>query len=146
MRPGDRVVPHVTVATPVLQTAVCDLTSQTPGLELGHRSQAGHILAVNVQLAGLVGEGAEGLDFGLQLREAEMDNLVIDQGLAEGLALAAVLDGLGNAVFQRLDHVGGTPQALFLELQHLHHETGALRANAVALGHAHVVKENLGGF
>jgi hypothetical protein len=44
-----------------------------------------------------------------------------------------------------LDHVGRAEQAFFLELQHLHHEARAFMADAVALRHAHVVEEHLGG-
>ena len=99
-----------------------------------------------MQFAGLVDEGAQGFHFGLQFGQAEVDVLVVDQRLAEGFALAAVFDGLVDAVLQRLDHIRRTPHAFLLELDHLAHETGAFRADAVALGHAHVVEEHLGGF
>ena len=74
-----------------------------------------------------------------------MDDLIVDQRLTEGLALLAVLDGGVDAVLQALDHVGRAEQALFLELQHLHHEARAFVADAVALRYAHVVEEHLGG-
>ncbi len=74
-----------------------------------------------------------------------MDDLVVDQRLAEGPALLAILDGDVDAVLQALDHVGRAEQPFFLELQHLHHEAGAFRADAVALRYADVIEEHLGG-
>ena len=74
-----------------------------------------------------------------------MDHLVVDQRIAEGFALLAVVDGGADAVLQALDHVGRAEQTLFLELQHLHHKTCAFVADAVALRHAHVVEEHLSG-
>lgn len=82
---------------------------------------------------------------GLQFGQAEVDDLIVDQRLTEGLALFAVLDGGVDAVLQALDHVGRAEQALFPELQHLHHEARAFVADAVALRYAHVVEEHLSG-
>ena len=42
--------------------------------------------------------------------------------------------------------IGGSKQAFFLELHHLHHEAHAFLADEVALRNAHIVKEDLGGF
>ena len=75
-----------------------------------------------------------------------MHGLVIQQRHAEHLALAGVVDGLGDQVLAALDGIGGAPQALFLELHHLHHEAHAFLADQIALRHAHVVEEHLGGF
>ena len=74
-----------------------------------------------------------------------MNDLVVDQRVAESFALFAVVDGGVDAVLQALDHVGRAEQALFLELQHLHHKTGTFVADAIALRHAYVVEEHLSG-
>ncbi len=144
--PRYRVVPHKAHAAPILQAAVTDFAAQAPGLEFGHGRQAGHVLALDVLLGGLVHQRPQAFDFGAQFGQTKMDHLVVDQRLAEGLALLAIVDGAVDAVLQALDHVGRAEQAFFLELQHLHHETRAFMADAVALWHAHAIEEHLGGF
>lgn len=141
-----RVVPHEAHAAPVLQATVGDLTAQPPGLELGHRRQAGDVTSLDVLLGGLVDQRPQALDLGGQFGEAEVDHLIVDQRAAERPTLAAVGDGAVDAVLQALDHVRRAEQPFLLELQHLHHEPGTFLADAVALRHAHVVEEYLGGF
>src|SRR5690554_4818075 len=84
---GCRVVPHEAVAPPVLQAAVGHFTAQAAGLQLGHGGEFGYFFAFNVQLAGFVRQGAQGLYFCLQLGQAEVNNLVVDQWRSEGFAL-----------------------------------------------------------
>ena len=69
-----------------------------------------------------------------------MHRLVVQNGLAKGHALAGVSNGLLDAIGERLNGVGRSPQALLLKLLHLVGETQTFFANAVALGHAHIVK------
>jgi len=128
-----------------LQATVADLTAQASGLEFGHGGQAGHVLAFDVLLGGLVNQRPQAFDFGGQFGQAKVDHLVVYQRFAEGLAFLAVLDGAVDAVLQALDHIGRAEQAFFLELQHLHHEARAFVADTVALGDAYVVEEHLGG-
>lgn len=143
---GDRVVPHVAHAAPVLQAGVGHFAAQASGLEFGHRGQFGHVLARDVLLGSVVDQRAQTLDLGLQLGQTKVDDLVVDQRLAEGLAFAAVFDGVVHAGLQPLENIGGAKQPLLLELHHLHHEAGPFLAEQVALGYAHVIEEHLGGF
>ena len=72
-----------------------------------------------------------------------MDDLVVEDGLAEDLALARVGDGFVD----RALHAGQGDErgvhALFLELHHLIGEAEAFLADAETLRHAHVVEMDL---
>src|SRR5471030_3287408 len=81
-------VPEITGATPVLQACVGDLTAQAAGLQLGHRGQHRHVLAREIILAGAIDQRAQRLDLTLELGEAKVDDLVVEQRLAEHLAPA----------------------------------------------------------
>jgi hypothetical protein len=59
--------------------------SQAPGLELGHRRQLRDVDAGDVVLDAAPGQRAQRLDLGLQLGQAEVDDLVVDQRLPERL-------------------------------------------------------------
>src|SRR5574337_739462 len=111
----------------------------------GHRREPGDVLARHVELDRAVGERAQRLDLGAQLGQAEVHDLVVEDGLAEGLALAGVLDRLVDRQVQAADPAGRGPQPLLLELHHLEHEAHAFLADQVAPRHAHAVEEQLRG-
>jgi len=73
-----------------------------------------------------------------------MHVLVVEHRLAEDLPLPRIGYGVAQNPVQHGPLRGGE-QPLFLELLHLVGEAHALLADAVALRHAHVVEEQLGG-
>ena len=90
---GHRILFHVAHAAVELQAGVGHFAHQPAGLELGHRGFAGVVLAAVHHAAAVVAHLPQELDFGDQLRQLEVDPLVLDQRLAERLAAAAILDG-----------------------------------------------------
>ena len=74
-----------------------------------------------------------------------MDRLVVEDRLAERLAVAGVFDRLGDDEFMRLEAGRRAPQPLLLELHHLVGKALALLADAVALRHPDIVEEDLRG-
>jgi hypothetical protein len=68
-----------------LQAAVADFAAQAAGLELGHGGQASDVLPLDVLLGGLIDQRAQAFDFGLQLGQAKVDDLVVDQRLPKVL-------------------------------------------------------------
>src|SRR5262249_21567664 len=75
----DGVVPQITGAAPVLQTGVGDLATQAPRFQLCHRGQHGDVGTGEIFLAGAVDQRAERLDLALELGQAEMDHLIVEQ-------------------------------------------------------------------
>ena len=74
-----------------------------------------------------------------------MDDLVVEQGLAEHLALAGVVDGGVDDAVAAHQGAGAGPQPLLLELLHLVDEALARLADRVAHRHLHLVEEGLHG-
>src|SRR6185312_7039609 len=70
---------------------------------------------------------------------------VVEDRTAEGLAAPCIVDGLVDDELVRLQAGGRAPQPLLLELDHLIGETLALLADAVTLGDADIVEEDLRG-
>src|SRR5579862_3323895 len=114
-----RAVPQVARAAPILQAGVADLAAQATGLQLGHRGQHGDVLAREIFLAGAVDQRTQRLDLALELSQAEVDHLVVEQRLAEHLALAGVVDGGVDDAVAAHQGAGAGPQPLLLELLHL---------------------------
>src|SRR5581483_10442662 len=142
---GDGALAHEAHAAPVLQAGVRDLARQPPRFQLGHRGQHGHVLALQHKLGRAIGQRAQHLHLGFQFGQAEMHDLVVEDRLAERLALAGVFNGvLDHALLG--DEAGRCRiEPLLLELQHLIREALALLADAVTLRHAHVLEEDLRG-
>ena len=74
-----------------------------------------------------------------------MHHLVVENALAESLALAGVGDGLVDQPIQTAQRTRRRIQPLFLELHHLQREAAAFFADQVAPRHAHVVEVELRG-
>ena len=80
-----------------------------------------------------------------QLGQSEVDVLVVQQGLTEGLPLPQILDGLGDDEVHGGDCQCSTGQSLLLELEHLVGEAHPGIPDDVLGGHPHVVQVNHGG-
>ncbi len=74
-----------------------------------------------------------------------MHPLVVEDGLAEGLALPRIANRRIDGAIQIAGRMQRGPQAFDLELFHLVDEATPFFANAVALRHAHRVEKKLGG-
>ena len=96
-------------------------------------------------LAGLIGQGAQHLHFRRQLGETKLDDLVVEQRGAEGAARARIVGHLLDCILKRADAACCRPQPLFLKLHHLVRKAMPFLADAIALGHAHVLKIDLAG-
>ena len=112
----DGVVGRETHASPVPQAGVGHLPAWPPCLQLGHAGQSRHVLPGHVLRYGVVGQGAQHLHLSAQFGQAEVHHLVVEDALAEGIALAGVLDGLVDQPVQGAQGADGGIQALFLEL------------------------------
>ena len=128
-----------------MEAGIVDLALEPCALELGHGGELGHVLAGDIAFDGGPGEGAKRLELGLEFSETEVDDLVVEDRLAEGLTFARVGDGLVDGLLQAREGAEGGVKALFLELHHLVGEAEAFLADAEALGHADVVEVDLRG-
>src|SRR5882762_3461364 len=90
----DRKVANVAVAAADLDCLLRDLDRDLPGLQLGHRALGLlELAAVAAFPQRAPDQRAGGLDLSGHVREHEGDRLVLDQRLAELLALLRVLEG-----------------------------------------------------
>ena len=75
-------VPH---STPELKTPIRDLSAYPSSLQLGHGSQQSHIFPIDVSIGCPVNQSTQALHFCLQLPQAILNILVIQQSRIEGL-------------------------------------------------------------
>ena len=136
---------HVAVAAVQLQELVEQAVLQRRGIELDHGGTLGGQLALHVQLHAFVHKGAQhgGLRLGLGQLEARV--LELEHRLAEGLALAGVVDGFLQEGLDAPGRAHRHDQALLGQLLHQVPEAHVLLAQQVAHGHLDVVKEKFGG-
>ena len=92
VHPGNQVIPHITHAAPILQTGIVHLARDTPHFQFRHGGEHGGVLALHHFLHRIPGDRTQGLHVGLQFREAEMHHLIVEDRLAESLALTCVFD------------------------------------------------------
>jgi len=115
------------------------------GVELGDGRLLERDLAAHVLGQVVVDHDAHRHALGLQVGELELGVLEVPDGLAEGLAVLHVVDGVLQA---GLEHGRGAQrdrEALLRQLFHQRVHALALAAEDVAGGNAHVVEEELGG-
>src|SRR6478736_2325161 len=104
---GDRIFVHIAVAAVELQALVDDLALQVGDPILRHRGGRSVELALQVLLDAVIDEDSRDRRLGLAFGELELDRLVVDDRLAEGLALLDVVDGDGKRALDHGDAVNG---------------------------------------
>ena len=141
----DRVFQHVAVAAEELQAGVEHLVVELGQPPLAHGRRGGVELACQEQLQAVVEEHARHRHLGLHLGQLEARVLEIGDRLAEGLALARVVDGPSQRRLHDGDGADGHQQALARQLVHQAGEAAALLAQDIGGRNAHVLEEQLGG-
>ena len=100
-----RIVLDVAITTVNLDGLVRHAAAHLGAVELG---QAGGLAVGQVrvlQVGGLLDEQAGGLDLHLHVRQLEADGLMLDEGLAEGVALLGICHALVQAASRHAEHL-----------------------------------------
>lgn len=119
------------------------------GLETGNgTAELEHGLGF-VHGLGLVDDALEpaagGLDLAGHVGQLQSDDRVVDQALAERLALVSVLDGLLVADAREADALDDDADALVVEVGHDHSESLVLLADQVLHGDLDILEGDIGG-
>ena len=143
VRARDRVLEHVAVAAVQLQAAVDDAALQLGAPPLRDRGVLGRELAGVERLRAAVDEDARDLDLAAQLGEREARALEGADRLAEGLALAHVVERPAERRLARRRRAeAAIDEALLRQVGDEVAEALALLAEQVRGGHAHVANDS----
>lgn len=124
------------------RSSALGLQAGNSATELQHGLHLAHSLALEDEVLEPV---VRGLDLAGHVGELEADDGVVDEALAEGLALVRVLDGLLVADAREADALDDDADALVVEVGHDHLEALVLLADQVLHGHLDVFEGDVRG-